>query len=324
MNNLLGIDISKDTIDCCILIQNEPYYHKFNNDIEGFTSLLSLYNNFKVTSLGFESTGNYHKKLEYFLYSNGVNPYILKPLSVSNFRKSLNVHGKTDKSDSYAIARFLKDGDLTEYLSYPIRDTFKPILSSLNLLSKQIRQIKNSIHSMGLLPETSYVISQMEQTLNVLENQKDKIYEYSMRLLIFKCPEVVMIKRDIKGVGDKLLIYLVPYLYDNFDKFTLSQINAFFGLNPISFQSGTSVYKKDRLSKKGDNQVLTHLYMSAVSAVRTNEILKAKYLKLKANGKPSKVALVAVMSHLLRAIIIKLSIYTKRELKNEKNRFKTI
>lgn len=315
MKNLLGIDVSKDTLDVCLLISNEPYYHKLSNNEDGFFSILSMFHNFKVSALGFESTGNYHKKLEKYLFDNGINPYILKPIAISNFRKSLNVHGKTDKVDSYAIARFLKDGDLTDYLSYPIRDTFKPILTSLNLLSKQIRQTKNNIHSMQLLSDTSFVTAQMFDLAVSLEFRRDKIEGYAIKLLSEKCPEIAMIKKDIKGVGDKLLVYLIPYLYDNFDKFTLKQINAFFGLNPVSFQSGTSVYKRDKLSKRGDGQILTHLYMSAVSAVRSNEILKAKYLKLKANGKPSKVALVAVMSHLLRAIVIKLSHYTKRELK---------
>ena len=104
-------------------------------------------------------------------------------------------------------------------------------------------------------------------------------------------------------------------LYDHFDKFTLKQINAFFGLNPISYQSGTSVHKKDKISKRGDPQVLKLLYMSAISALRTNEILKDKYKRLKDNGKPSKVALVSVMAHLLKAIVIKLSHYTNRTLK---------
>lgn len=315
MKNLLGIDVSKDTLDVCLLISNEPYYHKLSNNEEGFFSILSMFHNFKVSALGFESTGNYHKKLEKYLFDNGTNPYILKPIAVSNFRKSLNVHGKTDKSDSYSIARFLKDGDLTEYLSYPIRDTFKPILSSLNLLSKQIRQTKNNIHALELLSETSFVTAQMFDLSVSLEVRKDRLEDYALKLLLDRCPEAFMIKKDIKGVGDKLLIYLIPYLYDNFDKFTLKQINAFFGLNPVSFQSGTSVNKKERLSKKGDTQSMTHLYMSSISAVRTNDILKAKYLKLKANGKPSKVALVAVMSHLLRAVVTKLSHYTKRELK---------
>ncbi|MDD5400743.1 MAG: transposase [Sulfurimonas sp.] len=324
MNNLLGIDISKDTFDCCTLIQNEPYYHKFNNDLEGFNNLLQLYYSFKISSLGFESTGNYHKKLEKFLYDNGVKPYILKPASISNFRKSLNIHGKTDKSDSYSIARYLKDGDLTEYLSYPTRELFKPILSSLVLIDKQIRQTKNSIHAIELYPETSEILIDLKDIVKYLTITKERIEKNAISLLYSTCPEAKKIKKDIAGVGDKLLIYLIPHIYDHFDKFTLNQINAFFGLNPISYQSGTSVLKKDRISKHGDTQILKLLYMSAVPAVRSNEILKKKYLKLKANGKPSKVALVAVMSHLLRAIVIKLSHYTKRGLKNEKNRFKAI
>jgi transposase len=321
MNNLLGIDVSKDTLDCCLLIQNEPYYHKYENNDDGFFKLLTLYSSFRVDSLGFESTGNYHKKLEKYLYSNGVNPYIIKPTSIFNFRKSLNIHGKTDKSDSYAIARYLKDGDLTEYLSFPTRELFKPILSSLHLIERQIRQTKNSIHAIELYPETSDILIDLSDVVNYLTMTKERIEKNAISLLYSTCPESKKIKKDIAGVGDKLLIHLIPHLYDHFDKFTLKQINAFFGLNPISFQSGTSVYKKDKISKHGDSQILKLLYMSAVPAIRSNDILKQKYLRLKANGKPSKVALVAVMSHILRAVIIKLSIYTKRELRNEKNRY---
>ncbi|MDD2651755.1 MAG: transposase [Sulfurimonas sp.] len=315
MTNLIGVDISKDTIDCCLLIQNEPYYHKFNNDIEGFNSLLFLYHNFKVFSLGFESTGNYHKKLEKFLYNNDVKPYILKPLSVSSFRKSLNVHGKTDKTDSYVIARFLRDGDLSEYLSYPTRELFKPILSSLHLMDKQIRQTQNSIHAIELYPETSQILHDLRDIVKYLTITRDRVEKNAISLLYVTCPEAKKIKKDISGVGDKLLIHLIPYLYDHFDKFTLKQINAFFGLNPVSFQSGTSVHKKDKISKKGDRDILRLLYMSAVPAIRSNEILKNKYSRLRDKGKPAKVALVSVMSHILRAIVIKLSHYTKRELK---------
>ncbi|MDT8339111.1 MAG: transposase [Sulfurimonas sp.] len=315
MNNLLGIDVSKDTLDCCLLIQNEPYYHIYKNNDDGFFNLLTLYSNFKVDSLGFESTGNYHKKLEKYLFDNGVNPYIIKPTSVFNFRKSLNIHGKTDKTDSYAIARFLKDGDLTEYLSYPTRELFKPLLSSLTLLQKQIRQTKNSIHAIKLYPVSSDVLDDLYDVEKYLIITKSRIEDKLITLLYTTCPEAKKIKRDISGVGDKLLIYLIPHIYDHFDKFTLKQINAFFGLNPISYQSGTSVYKKDKISKHGDAQILKLLYMSAVPSIRSNQILKEKYLRLKANGKPSKVALVAVMSHLLRAIVIKLAQYKKRELK---------
>lgn len=204
---------------------------------------------------------------------------------------------------------------MAEYLSYPTRELFRPILSSLNLIEKQIRQTQNSIHSVELYPETSDILKDLYDVKKYLTITKDRI-EKNLTILLFSvCPEAKKIKKDISGVGDKLLIYLIPHIYDHFDKFTLKQINAFFGLNPISFQSGTSVYKKDKISKHGDAQIMKLLYMCAVSSVRNNEILKEKYLRLKANGKPSKVALVSVMSHLLRAIVIKLSYYTKRDIK---------
>ena len=313
--NIIGIDVSKDTIDCCLLIQNEPYYHKYKNNEDGFFELLSLYHSFKVECLGFEATGNYHKKLEKYLYDNGVSPYILNPLKVNNFTKSLNIHGKTDKSDSYAIAFFLLKNDLREYLSFPTREYFKPIVTSLTLIEKQIRQNKNLIHSIDLYPESSDLLNEVKDISKYLTMTKDRLEKKSIKLLYEKCPEAKEIKNEISGVGDKLMLYLMPYIYDNFDKFTLKQINAFFGLNPISYQSGTSVHKRDRLSHRGDSNVMKMLYMASVSAVRNNEILKEKYTRLKNNGKHSKVALMSIMSHLLRAIVIKLSEKTKRNYK---------
>jgi hypothetical protein len=72
---------------------------------------------------------------------------------------------------------------------------------------------------------------------------------------------------------------------------------------------------KDRLSKKGDPKILKILYMSSVSSVRNNSILKEKYLKMKANGKASKVALVSVMSQLLRAVVSRYAFHSKRTIK---------
>jgi transposase len=313
--NIIGIDVSKDTIDCCLLILNEPYYHNYKNNEDGFFELLSLYHNFKVGYIGFEATGNYHKKLEKYLYDNGVSPFILNPLKVNNFTKSLNIHGKTDKSDSYAIALFLLKNDLREYLSFPTREYFKPIITSITLIEKQIRQNKNLIHSIDLYPETSELLNEVRDISSYLTLTKNRLEKNAIKLLYEKCPEAKEIKAEISGVGDKLMLYLIPYIYDNFDKFTLKQINAFFGLNPVSYQSGTSVYKRDKLSHKGDSNVMKVLYMASVSAVRNNDVLKEKYTRLKNNGKHSKVALMSIMSHLLRAIVIKLSHKTKRGIK---------
>lgn len=69
------------------------------------------------------------------------------------------------------------------------------------------------------------------------------------------------------------------------------------GLAPVTRQSGT--WQGRSFIQAGRAQVRRILYMPAVTAMRCNPGLRAKYRQLVAQGKPSKVALVAVMRKLL-------------------------
>lgn len=315
MSKALGIDVSKDTLDYCLLTENVPFYNKCLNNEDGYFSLLELFHSNNVDLIGFEATGVYSKRLQKYFIDNGVNPFIINPIHVSHFRKSLKIHGKTDKSDSFAIAMYLLKTDDLTCLDYPIRDYFKPFTTSIIQLDKQTRQLKNLIHSLKHRDDSNIIIPEIENSVIALDNTRTILFNHTVKLLRKKCPEYDLIKNDIKGVGDTLLLFVLPYLYDHFDKFTIKQINAFFGLNPVSFQSGTSVKKRDKLSKRGDKYVLKMLYMASVSAVRFNPILREKYLKQKELGKHSKVALVSVMSHLMRAVVSRLSHHTGRSVK---------
>lgn len=208
----------------------------------------------------------------------------------------------------------LKNDDLQD-LNYPIRDLFKPFTTSIIQLDKQIRQLKNLIYSIKSRDDSLVLTTEIQKSIDSLESTRLFLFNHTVELLRSECPEYDLIKSDIKGVGDTLLLFILPFLYDHFDKFTLRQITSFFGLNPVAFQSGTSVMKRDRLSKRGDKYVLKMLYMSAVSSVRTNHILREKYLRHKESGKHSKVALVSVMSHIVRAIVSRLSHHTGRPIK---------
>jgi len=76
----------------------------------------------------------------------------------------LAIHGKTDNTDSSAIAHCLQKGDLTEYSHSPTRDCCKPLLSSIVLLDKQIRQTKNSLHAIDLYPDTPFIAEELKGT----------------------------------------------------------------------------------------------------------------------------------------------------------------
>lgn len=69
------------------------------------------------------------------------------------------------------------------------------------------------------------------------------------------------------------------------------------GVAPLNQDSGT--FRGIRMISGGRADLRRVLYMSALIATRYNPVLKAYYLRLRAKGKPAKVALVAAMRKLL-------------------------
>lgn len=314
-DNIAGIDISKDTFDACFLVNGKPHYNKFDQTEEGFSQFLSIFSMFKCTSVGFESTGVYHKRLEKYLNERGISPLILPPRRVSLFLKSQKrIVGKTDKSDSYGICLYMLKTDDITVINTPVRDKFKPYLSALALYEKQLRQSRNFLHSLGQFDAPEYLCLNTQTMIDSLQMQRDKVREHAIDELYELIPSAKLIKNEIKGVGDVLLLHILPVVYDVLDHFTERQWIAFFGISPVPFQSGTSVDKGSYISHRGDKNARRTLFMAAISSVRNNEIIKAKFDRLVASGKPKKKALVACMSHILRLILSRLAYHTKRRL----------
>lgn len=314
--NYAGIDISKDTFDVCFYLDDNQHYNVFDQTEKGFYSFLSVFNMFKIDIVGFESTGVYHKAFEKYLRDNGVNPIILSPRKVSLFVKSSPIVGKTDKSDAFGIALYLSKHHGLSSLVHPIREEFRPILSSIQSLEKQSRQLKNLLHAYETEGfNDKYIIKHIKKSAAVLDDAHINVKNHALKHLHKRIPEAQTIKNEIKGVGDGILLYVLPFLYDHFDKYTVKQWSSMFGIAPVPHRSGTTVYKRSHISKRGNLFPRKMLYMSAIASVRSNHILKEKYLRLREAGKPPKVALVAIMNHLLRTLIYKLSEHTGRPIK---------
>jgi transposase len=101
---------------------------------------------------------------------------------------------------------------------------------------------------------------------------------------------------SIVGVGARtaaLVLAQVPEL----GQLNRRQTAALGGLAPFNRDSGT--LRGKRLIFGGRRALRTGLYMAALSAARRNQILSAFYRRLRASGKPHKLALTAVMRKLL-------------------------
>ncbi|KPV52623.1 transposase [Kouleothrix aurantiaca] len=74
---------------------------------------------------------------------------------------------------------------------------------------------------------------------------------------------------------------------------------AYAGLVPLAHESGTSVRGRRQIGHAGNARLRTALYMATLSAARYNPVIRAQYERLRAAGKPTKVARCACARKLL-------------------------
>ena len=107
-----GIDIAKLNHFASVISSDgevlvEPF--QFSNDFEGFRSLSLVLDKYDREQLliGLESTAHYGNNLVEFLVSNGYRFCILNPIQTSTMRKTNIRNTKTDKVDTFVIAKTL-------------------------------------------------------------------------------------------------------------------------------------------------------------------------------------------------------------------------
>ena len=108
----VGIDIAKLNHFASVISSEgevlvKPF--KFTNDNDGFFRLLSALESFDRSSLiiGLESTAHYGDNLVEFLVSRRYQVCVINPLQTSTMRKNNIRKTKTDKFDTYVIAKTL-------------------------------------------------------------------------------------------------------------------------------------------------------------------------------------------------------------------------
>ncbi len=104
MSHWVGIDVSKDTLDCGWFTGNQKHHIKVENTESGYGKIL------KETPASsqyvMEATGSYY--LNAALYFNSHKKYVSveNPLRIKNHIKSNLKRSKSDKSDAFSIENF--------------------------------------------------------------------------------------------------------------------------------------------------------------------------------------------------------------------------
>ncbi len=299
----LGIDISKRTFDVCLLNGSKPKFEKFRNDPEGFKKLESWLKKARSTELhiGMEATGNYWKALARFLNASGHQVSVINPLKIKRYGGYRLHSNKTDKTDAMMIANFCLQEDENLLLWQDVDEEtrhLRDLIQYRGSILTMLGQIKNRIES--IVEDESVLLCQLEdkahweQRLELVNQEIEAAVKESEAM---KKKNALL--QTIPGIGSVMASYFLAFIPDVSAFKTSRQVVAYFGLDPSIQESGTSVKKQSRISKKGNATFRGKLYLPAIVAVRFNPVIKNLSERMTASGHLKKEIYVAAMRKLV-------------------------
>jgi transposase len=293
----LGIDVAKLTL------QLDPTHlgiSQVSNDPAGLKVLLKALIKLQRKSgaslhILCEATNSYHRLLADTMHQAGITISVLHAARVRSFAQALGKHAKTDPIDALVLTRF---GQTMKPAPTPAATPRQQHLSALMTRRTQLVDMlvmeKNRLES-HLLPE---VLKQLRHTIKHLQSQIARLDALIAEFTAQSEDLQQQIGRMclLQGVGIVTatgLLATIPEL----GTLGRRQIASLAGLAPHVRESGK--YKGKRTIGGGRAPARRYLYMAALTASRMNPRLKAIYQRLIAKGKAAKVALTAIMRHLL-------------------------
>ncbi len=303
MAEFLGLDISKDTIDACLLDSKGEHVRKVSNNVAGFKQIINWLKNRKANSVHacMEATGSYYENIAETLSDAGFIVSVVNPTQIKSFGTTKLVRAKTDSVDAKLIAQFCQTFNPSEWI--PLTPEQRKLRGLVRLCGK----IKETRASYRVQLQTPNIVAEARRSIeDIVDNLTDQIERLEDE-----------IDKHIDGDGDgelrrrrdllctvtgiaKTTAAVILVEVPNIEDFSSSKaIAAFAGLSSRTHRSGTSVRGSGAICKTGPGRLRSALWWPAIVAIRCEGPLHDFADRLRALGKPNKKIIVAVMRKLL-------------------------
>lgn len=303
----IGIDISKSTLDICVLDKDSSSVHyQIENQALQIRKFFRVFPK-KNTRICFENTGKYGWVLIEILSNLEFKFYQVNAL---HLKRSMGlVRGKDDVVDALRIAQFISKNH-KEIPLYQTSDKnikkIQVLISKRNLLVKQRAQHKTLKKENELLKSLKLpALGKYSNAIISLLNKHIKGIEKMINNIIIQDQELNKnhrIATSVPGVGKivswNMLVKTNGYKgISNPRKFA-----CYAGVAPFSQRSGTSINKKARVSHLADKNMKKLLHMAAMRAIQLENDLKKYYIRKVNQGKNKMLVLNAVRNKIIHRI----------------------
>jgi transposase len=293
MERIIGVDVSKDSLDATALPSSQK--RQFANDPAGIGELIAWARELTPERIIFESTGHYQKAAVGALLAASLPAVVVNARQARDFAKGLGILAKTDGIDPGVLARFGQVVATTvRPLPAPEIQEFQQLCDRRGQLVRILATEKNHRHVGGspkVLKSIDAHITYLKKQIKALE---DRMNHFVENCDAFRAKDEVL--QSVPGFGPQVSRTLLAFLPE-LGQGSRQKISALVGLAPFNDDSGHA--SNPRHIRGGRSKVRIALYQAAVSAIRHCPEMKAFYARLKARGKLTKVALVAVARKLL-------------------------
>jgi transposase len=243
----------------------------------------------------FEATGAYDQVLRKAL-SSAAGAYVrVNPGRARDFARAAGYLAKTDKIDARMLAA------MGQALELKPETSPDPEREQLTLLVKRRDQLVEA-RAQEKVRRAEIIDKDIRASIDSHIGWLGKDIASIARKIAYLCKQSASIAREIAltrtmpGVG-QVNASVIAALLPELGRRTPKTIAALAGLAPFAADSGQR--RGRRAIKGGRRRVRQALYIAAISAIRADTPFKAFYLRLRAAGKPAKLALIAVARKLL-------------------------
>lgn len=244
-----------------------------------------------------ESTGCYGQALVAALHAAGVPVAVVMPRRVRFYARSLNLLAKNDRIDAALLSRFGRaNAGMLRFHEKPSA-AVATLIELLRARDDLVELIKLETNRAEKPLATPLLIKHAASRQRLFDKQLREIEE-AIRSLIDSDPNLRERNariRQIQGIGEVSAWSVLAELPE-LGSLDRGQSACLLGVAPFCDDSGSK--SGQRRIAGGRSRPRRVLYMAAISAARSNPVLKFFYQRLRARGKLPKVALCAVMRKL--------------------------
>ena len=291
---IVGIDVSKAKVDG--FIRSLRIGLSRPGTLEGQEQMIAWLRENGVAAAVMEASGGYERRWAKALRAAGIAVRVVDPKRVRHFAKSAGRLAKNDPIDAAMIAWFAETFPAApSQLDDPDREALDLLVTARAALVKLLTQVGNyGEHRQPRTVQkahgaiTKTVRAQLAKLEAAITDAIAASETFAARAEIIE---------SVPGLARQTAAGLIAWMPE------LGRVDgkvaaAFVGAAPYDDDSGT--HKGERHIKGGRQEIRTLLYMATLgAATRHNPIVKAYYQRLRAKGKPAKVALIACMRKLI-------------------------